>query len=249
MRNKMEGHFTRWHEDFAYPLIYNGFLKSAYANVKTLPSPDEVLAWRQKREKLIARRSAMEHEQGEIEAADAEEWDEIDALSRKWAPTPSESPWGTPIPKKYFTAATGKTWKPWTKQDLVPHEQDDLIQDGGPKDISKICSADARACIAVCRPVGQFSEKRQIGRDQTMTTHMHQSGALPLQPLYPAQDAARGMCSSLVVKESFRKEFFELKEGEPEALQTVLPWLNDNNPWLATYSLGLLLQCQQKGSL
>ena len=77
----------------------------------------------------------------------------------------------------------------------------------------KILSADARACIAVCRPVGQFSERRDIGRQQNMPTHMHQTGALPLQPLYPAQDLARGMLCSLVTTDQFAKEITSYRRG------------------------------------
>ena len=74
-----------------------------------------------------------------------------------------------------------------------------------------------------------------MGRDQSMLTHIHQTGELPLQPLYPAQDLARGMLCSLVTTEKFAQEMFDLRPGEAEALQVVLKWLLDQNPWLQGY--------------
>ena len=50
MRNQMEGHFTRWHTDIAYPHLYAAFLREKYPRA---PHPDVVLEWRQEREQIL----------------------------------------------------------------------------------------------------------------------------------------------------------------------------------------------------
>ena len=143
-------------------------------------------------------------------------------------------------PFKLFHKSDGKKWCLWTNVDLIPCPQDDLIQDMTDKDIfQKIRSADARACIALCRPKGQFIEKRSLGRCGTRTTFMHQSGALPLQPLHPQQDNARGMFSTVVTSKNFKKDLFDLQPGEDVALAKILPWLRQNNPWHSAYKASL----------
>ena len=70
-------------------------------------------------------------------------------------------------------------------EDLIPSPQFDLIQDVHGIDIfQQIRSADARACISLCRPKGQFVEKRSLGKQGCRNIFVHQSGALPLQPLH-----------------------------------------------------------------
>ena len=244
MRNKMEGHFTRWHEDIAYVHLYDAFLKRLYPEK---PTPQEVLEWRTKRQHVIENErlqnehgDATEEQKEEVKAERAS----IQKKDREWAPAPHESAFGTPIPLHYFREAKGaakgkQKWCLWTRGDLVPHEQEFLLQDGYPAQMRQLRSMDALACISCCRPVGQFSERRDLGRGRSMPTHMHQSGALPLQPLYPAQDAARGMLCSIVTKESFQSEFFDLQDGEQEALRELLPWLHAHNPWLNAYKESL----------
>ena len=124
----------------------------------------------------------------------------------------------------------------WTARALVPFPQPDLVQYLlGVDNFLKVQSADARACISICRPKGHFVDRRDCGRAGTRATFMHQSGALPLQPLMPVQDDARGMLSTVVAKESFRKTMFELRPCEPEALAHVLPWLLENHIWFRGY--------------
>ena len=78
-----------------------------------------------------------------------------------------------------------------------------------------------------------------MGKLGTRKTFMHQSGALPLQPLHPSQDKARGMFSTIVTSDNFRKELFDLRAGEDKALAIALPWLVANNPWHKAYKSSL----------
>ena len=96
----------------------------------------------------------------------------------------------------------------------------------------QIGSGDARALISCCRPIGQFSHRRQTGWNQDgMPTQTHQSSVLSAQPFHPAQDVARGMfqdtesgmITSLVGSQQIRSELFDLRTGEREAVAKVLP--------------------------
>ena len=246
MRNKVEGYFTAWHRDLAYVHLEPA-LRRLYPDHPTLPTSAEVLAWR------TARKSNRETLQailsGERPASHAErenaflEQLQLRAKEFQWAPPPRESIFKTPIPARYFQAAMGTAMHSWTLHapDLVPVEQADLMQDvPACPAFRAIRSADARACIALCRPVAQLVEKRQLpAKAGILPTMPHQSGDLPLYPLAPAQDAARGMFTGIVAKESFSKDMFRLQPGEAEALEEVLPWLLDHNPWLAAYQSSL----------
>ena len=171
----------------------------------------------------------------------------LDEREMHWAPPPHKNEiFGktaqggqTPIPKFYFQqAAAQKNWHPWMN-DLVPVEQTDLIQEPLEpidKALARIVSADARACISLCRPVGQFVEKRRVGRAGVWNTIAHQSGELTLYPMRPAEDEARGMLTGMVTRDSFRKEMFDLQAGEDEALELVIPWLLKANPWFSGYA-------------
>ena len=238
MRNRFEGNFTKWHADIAYPLLYQAGLYKIYPHV---PPPDDVLAWR--RAKEAKNELCLHHSDRDpmIQATPTyKTWMEWEHKAESWAPPAHLSTFGSPIPRKFFTNAVGKKWCLWTNLDLIPYPQEDLVQDISGSDVfQKIRSADARACIALCRPKGQFIEKRSLGKCGTRATFMHQSGALPLQPLLPSQDAARGMFSTVVTSKNFRKDLFELKPGEEVALAEVLPWLRKHNPWHGAYKASL----------
>ena len=78
-----------------------------------------------------------------------------------------------------------------------------------------ITTADARACLSLCRPTGCYVANRQCRkRGPIENTQIHQSGLLALRPLTPAEDEARGMLGSIVASDSFRKSKFELKDSE-----------------------------------
>ena len=105
---------------------------------------------------------------------------------------------------------------------------------------SRIRSADARACVSLCRPLGTTVHKRQLPRNAGVLPCMpHQAGKTVHAPLRLEQDVARGMLTGVVAKDSFTKEMFDLRPEEPAALEHVLPWLLNHNPWLGAYSTSL----------
>ena len=221
MINNMGGHFTLWHVDVAYHLLHAQGLALLYPNV---PDPSRVRRWRAIKTKhdQISRQD-LAHKSTEYHMA-LTAWEAWGHAAKQWAPAAHLSRFGTPIPKSYFHAAAGSNWMLWTARDSVPFPQPDLVQDLlGVDNFLKVQSADARACISICRPKGHFVDRRDCGRAGTRATFMHQSGALPLQPLMPVQDAARGMLSTVVAKESFRKEMFEVRPCGPEAFCTCAP--------------------------
>ena len=112
----------------------------------------------------------------------------------------------------------------------------DCLGDG---DMQKVRSADARACIAVCRPVGQFFAHRRLSNTRSMPTMPHQTGDLPLESLSVQQDLARGMFSSCVTSDTFRENVFRLQPAEKPAVVNTLQWLDHHNPWLAAYKASL----------
>ncbi len=250
MRNKMEGYFTAWHRDLAYCHLQPA-LRRLYPDHPTLPSVAEVLAWREARKANKARLQHALAEDAVVDRAEREaaflEQARLRAQEFCWAPPARESAFGTPIPARHFNEALGSPPVRWSLQlpDLVPVEQHDLMQDAPAcPALRDVCSADARACIALCRPVGQLVEKRQLpAKAGVLPTMPHQSGSLAVYPLLPAQDSARGMLSGVVAKESFCKEMFSLRPGEAEALASVLPWLQNHNPWLAAYKASLQEVC------
>ena len=125
MRNRMEGHFTKWHTDIAYPHLYAAFLKDRYAHV---PHPDAVLQWRREREQLLHQLDVVRVDDGthwkERKQHESDIESQLVALSQrelKWAPPAHLSRFGTPIPLQYFTRAAGSApWQPWSCTDLVP---------------------------------------------------------------------------------------------------------------------------------
>ncbi len=246
MRNWMEGHFTAWHRDLAYCHVEPA-LRRLYPSHPTLPAVNEVLEWwaRRKANKALLGKilsGALKASQTEREMAFLEQ-SRLYALELKWAPPPRESVFKTPIPVSYFSAALGRSVQKWSSAlpDLVPLEQRDLLQDSPECPAwERICSADARACVSLCRPVGQIVEKRKLpGKAGVWNTMPHQSGGLANYPLHQAQDDARGMLTGVVAKTAFSKDLFELRAGEPQALESVLPWLQAHNPWLAAYQTSL----------
>lgn len=129
--------------------------------------------------------------------------------------------------------------------DLVPQELLHLVQNGPSQDSlhacdlswSDITSQDARVCVSLCRPVGQFATKRQDKRTgPPMDTSKTQAGELQLRLLEIAEDEARGMIGSLKASEELLKSKFRLRAAEEKVLPDILRWLKHNNPWLAAYS-------------
>ncbi len=246
MRNKFEGYFTAWHRDLAFNHLEPA-LRRLYPDHPTLPTAAEVLAWRVARKSSREALQAVFSGQGGTSHVQRENAFLVQAKLRaqelEWAPPPRESIFKTPIPERYFLAALGSSVREWAIDavDLVPVEQPDLMQDvPGCPAFQVIRSADARACIALCRPVGQIVEKRVLpAKKGVLPTMPHQSGSLALSSLAPAQDDARGMLTGIVAKDSFSKDMFQLQPLEAAALEEVLPWLLDHNPWLAAYKTSL----------
>ena len=171
----------------------------------------------------------------------------------QWCPPPHRSRYGTPVPIKYFKQAacgckTDCTCRPWSlinahNIDLVPYEQWDLVQDvlsdtqTPASTWDEISSADARACLSLCRPSGHYVKKRQMRHRGPVESIMpHQSGSLMLRALTPDEDEARGMLGGIVAKDAFIKARFEMKETERHALPALLNWLQKRNPWLQAYA-------------
>ncbi len=149
------------------------------------------------------------------------------------------------MPREYFVKACGALPR-WHleerhSEDLVPVEQAELVQDALElKDLHVLTSADARACVSLCRPYGHFVDKRRLhARSGVISTQSHQSGTLSLRPLTPEGDVARGMLSGLVAKKSYLATHFTLREQEKEVLPLVLQWLQASNPWLQAYASSL----------
>ena len=127
--------------------------------------------------------------------------------------------------------------------DLVPHEQWNLVQDvlstpdNPTSNWDSIVSADARACLSLCRPCGHYVKKRQLRHRGPVENIMpHQSGSLMLRALTPDEDEARGMLGGIVAKDAFVKARFEMKEAERKVLPSLLNWLREQNPWVQAYA-------------
>ena len=243
MRNWFEGYFTAWHRDIAYCHLHPA-LRRIYPDHKTLPSVAEVLHWRQRtnQNKTELHTAMVANDQHRKNVAFLEKA-RLQALELTWAPPPSSSVFKTPIPAAYFRAALGANVSEWSLglQDLVPVEQTDLMQDAPAcHHWSAIRSADARACVSLCRPLSTIVHKRQLPRKAGVLPCMpHQAGKTVHAALSLGQDVARGMLTGVVAKDSFTKEMFELRPDEPTALEHVLSWLLENNPWLGAYSTSL----------
>ena len=254
-RNWMEGHFTKWHVDLAYPHLH-AKLRVLYPEHPTLPSPDDVLQWRRARDELNAEWRAF-HALPKRQQCDGarvalgKRRDDLASLELRWAPPAHLSILRSPIPATSFKRAAGEGRAPYhvlRTADLVPVEQADLVQDVlGADVLLRLSSCDARAYISVCRPVGQFFQTRQLTKTgRVMPTMWHQSGDLPLEPLSAEQDRARGMFSSCVASDAFRKNLFKLRNEERAALPVALAWLQDHNPWMSAYATSLQ---QMRGDL
>ena len=210
MRNKLEGLYTRWHWDLSFVHL-RPKLVELYPDLRTLPTTDEVLEWRQLRNKYV------EFQKDKSLASPME----IELLRQKlkdkeleWSPPPHLTSWKTPIPQRYFDQAKGsrKNWKlkECALNDLVPCEQCDLIQDVKElPEMEELKSSESRSCISLCRPYGRFVDKRkEKGRGPVMSTQTHQTGELCMRPLTPQEDTACGMLTGVVADEETLKEKF-----------------------------------------
>ncbi len=147
---------------------------------------------------------------------------ELDDLEYAWSPPPHKCPWKTPVPPQYYTQAAG-AYAPWNlstrwSADLVPVEQTALVQDVLLlPEMESIHTADARACISLCRPHGHYVERRKLPQQRGLiTTQMHQSGELSLRPLTPDEDNLRGMLTGLVATPECLASNFKLRAEEAQ---------------------------------
>ena len=261
MRNWFEGHFTRWYLDLGYPHLYPKLHDELYPRHPTLPHPDVILQWRN--DTATLRTNWTRYHEDERAASDSgdrrlrqelqtrlEELHrrkhELRALEREWAPPAHASKWGTPIPKEYFEAAVKSSKRQryhiQKVDDLVPHEQSDIVQDFIEEDVlAVIQSVDARACISLTRPETQLTHTRQVTKTgKVMPTMLHQAGDLPLHSLTIEQDKARGFFTNIAVTDEFRSSLFKLRKEEHRAMPNVLRWLHAKNPWFAAYKNSVL---------
>ena len=150
-----------------------------------------------------------------------------------WAPPPHRCSWETPIPPLYFVKAVGdKAYSVFDTDDLVPHEQEDLVQDMLGDDVFQtIQSGDARACMSLCRPMGQIHQYRHLAPKKAMPTMFHQTGELLLEAMTLQQDRVRGMFATVACTEEFRRGVFHLNKKERTTVPTALGWLQKHNPW------------------
>jgi len=143
--------------------------------------------------------------------------------------------------QQVFSAATvlptGKKYHVNTTEDLFPVEQPDIVQVIIGEDLFKsIQSADARACVSLCRPETQLTQTRQLTKSgKVMPTMLHQAGDLPLQSLTIEQDQARGYYTNMAATEEFHSSHLKLRKEEHSALPKVFAWLETHNPWVAAY--------------
>ena len=59
MRNKLEGYYTKWHEDLGFVHLRPALVQQ-YPDLTTLPSTEEVLEYRQRWELYVAKRRAAQ---------------------------------------------------------------------------------------------------------------------------------------------------------------------------------------------
>ena len=106
MRNKMEGHFTLWHVDVAYPLLHAQGLALLYPHV---PDPSRVRQWRETKTKHDQMsRQDVAHTSTEYHMA-LTAWEAMEQEAKQWAPAAHLSRFGTPIPKSCVHAARATT--------------------------------------------------------------------------------------------------------------------------------------------
>eukprot|EP00973_Karenia_brevis_P031093 4289319-Karenia_brevis.AAC.1 len=93
MRNYLEGYYTLWHQDLAFPLMRES-LATLYPDLHTLPSVDEGREWRAKYTEYVALLRSDEH------SGHRERIDELYTWLRKhdalWSPPPHLTKLGTP---------------------------------------------------------------------------------------------------------------------------------------------------------
>ena len=112
MRNWMEGHFTKWHVDLAYPHLH-AKLRVLYPEHPTLPSPDDVLQWRRARDELNAEWRAF-HALPKRQQCDGarvalgKRRDDLASLELRRAPPAHLSIFRSPIPTTYFKRAEAR---------------------------------------------------------------------------------------------------------------------------------------------
>ena len=257
MRNYWEGYFTRWYVDMGYPSLHP-CLQKLYPEHTTLPSIEDALCWQKKYKSWVELLRKSYNDDPEAAAAHCGTHEqhiekvrqELLAQEMQWCPPPHLSKWKTPVPQYLYQRSFGNSdiWDLRTHYhtDLVPNEQWELVQDCLSDSICEantwddIVSADARACLSLCRPIGHYVKKRQCRtRGPIETTQLHQSGTLMLQPLTPAEDEARGMLGGLVAKDNFLKHKFEMRDREREVLPHIIAWLHSRNPWNNAYANSL----------
>ena len=219
-----------------------------YPELTTLPAVPQVLAWQQRYAAWVKLQRDSQHERlapsGEVAQQIEREANALREEELKWAPPPHLSHWKTPVPLSFFREAAGiyPTWDLRSRHssDLVPVEQIRLVQDVPLLPLDSICTADARACISLCRPVGHFVHKRQRKtRGRFEDVQPHQSGDLCMRPLTPEEDSARGMLTGLVATDAFTREHMTLREEERNVLPAILEWLRRENPWFHAYASSL----------
>ena len=250
MRNKLEGYYTKWHNDLAYVHLHKA-VQTMYPALTTLPDPDDVLEyhrrWTLYVQKLRTTASEKRNAMTDKYLLEEKQWFREQDLA--WSPPPELCAWKTPVPEKYFDAASGHGDRhKWSLADvfhtnLVPVPQADLVQDAWEcSALASLRSADARACISLCRPHACHVEKRKDASSRAkniVPTMKFQAGEIALRPLTPQEDEARGMLSGLVANPDVLKRHFALKPHEPTALKEVLEWLAKTNPWFTAYASSL----------
>ena len=256
MRNKFEGMYTRWHFDIGFKYLRDK-VAELYPDLRTLPSVEEALEWQSRYKDYVTllkesdAGDVLTKKKNDAQITEVKQW--LTTKEFAWSPPPHKCPWKSPIPLKYFHAATG-TAKKWSlpkcsREDLVPVEQVDLLQDvPNLPEIDVLQSAESRACVSLCRPYGRFVNRRkEKGRGNAITTQKHQSGELCLRPLTPDEDVARGMLTGIVADDETLQEKFKLKPSEQIALPVVLEWLGRYNPWNSAYANSLqdVKNCQE----
>ena len=123
-------------------------------------------------------------------------------------------------------------------KDLVPVEQEDLMQDmPSLPALQEITSCEARACISLCRPEGRYVNRRKLKgkRAPIVATQTFHAGEFSLRSLTEDEDAARGFITGLVSSPEHLKQMFQIRDKEAAALQEVLPALGLRNPCHRAY--------------
>ena len=91
MRNHLEGCYTRWHMDVAYPNLRPA-LRRLYLDLTTLPSAEDAQEWHRRYEEYVALLRAPEDQRTAAQCAQAEThhaW--LEEMNLAWDPPPSLS--------------------------------------------------------------------------------------------------------------------------------------------------------------